>query len=170
MLILTLARRNEVARMVRPELDLAGELFTLPGARTKNKLEHLVPLAPAALDILRRLHNYVDSEAGFIFTTDGKHASSNFSKNKRRLDALVTKLNDGTPLPRWTLHDVRRTGDTGMHELGVAPHIVEAFVNHISGHKKGVAGTYNKAKYLKEKRAAFALWAEHVTSLVPHAV
>jgi hypothetical protein len=46
-----------------------------------------------------------------------------------------------------------------MHELGVEPHIVEAVLNHISGHKAGVAGTYNHALYASPKRAALALWA-----------
>jgi integrase len=165
LLTLTLARRNEVGRMVRPELDTPGALWTIPPTRTKNKLEHVVPLSDLALSIINRIHNYIASDAQFVFTTDGTHASSNFSKNKRALDAIVTEKNGGTPLPRWTLHDLRRTGDTEMHELGVAPHIVEACVNHISGHKKGVAGTYNKAKYLKEKRAAFTLWAEHVVRI-----
>ena len=51
--------------------------------------------------------------------------------------------------------------------LGIAPHIVEACLNHISGGAKaGVAGTYNKAKYLSEKRAALQRWALHIEGLV----
>jgi hypothetical protein len=53
-----------------------------------------------------------------------------------------------------------------MAELGVAPHIVEAVLNHISGHKAGVAGVYNRATYEKEKRAALATWADHVLAAV----
>ena len=53
-----------------------------------------------------------------------------------------------------------------MHELGVQPHIVEAVLGHVSGHKAGVAGVYNKAAYAAEKAAALALWAEHVLAIV----
>jgi len=53
-----------------------------------------------------------------------------------------------------------------MAELGVQPHIIEAVVDHVSGHKGGVAGVYNRAIYDKEKREALSLWAEHVTALV----
>jgi hypothetical protein len=53
-----------------------------------------------------------------------------------------------------------------MAELGVAPHIVEAILNHVSGHKAGVAGIYNRATYEKEKRAALVMWAEHVKAAV----
>jgi hypothetical protein len=53
-----------------------------------------------------------------------------------------------------------------MAELGVAPHVVEATLNHVSGHKAGVAGIYNRATYEKEKRAALVMWAEHVLAAV----
>ncbi len=54
-----------------------------------------------------------------------------------------------------------------MHEkLGVQPHIVEAVLNHVSGHKAGVAGIYNRATYAAEKGAALALWADHVQAIV----
>ena len=54
----------------------------------------------------------------------------------------------------WRLHDLRRTAVTGMAELGITPHVIEAVVNHITGHKGGVAGIYNRAAYAPEKRAA----------------
>ena len=50
--------------------------------------------------------------------------------------------------------------------LGVAPHIVEACLNHVSGAKAGVAGTYNRAAYAPEKRAALERWAAHIERLV----
>jgi hypothetical protein len=53
-----------------------------------------------------------------------------------------------------------------MADLGVQPHVIEAVLNHVSGHKAGVAGVYNRSLYSAEKRAALALWAEHVMSLV----
>ena len=53
-----------------------------------------------------------------------------------------------------------------MAELGVQPHIIEAVLNHVSGHKGGVAGVYNRATYDKEKREALNLWAEHVAAVV----
>ena len=61
---------------------------------------------------------------------------------------------------KMALHDIHRMGD-----LGVDPHIVEAVLNHISGHKRGVAGTYNRSTYAKEKRAALDTWASHLQTL-----
>jgi hypothetical protein len=53
-----------------------------------------------------------------------------------------------------------------MAEIGVAPHVVEAILNHISGHRAGVAGVYNRAQYALEKRRALELWARYVTLVV----
>jgi len=44
--------------------------------------------------------------------------------------------------------------------------VVEAILNHVSGHKAGVAGIYNRAQYRAEKRAPLELWADHITKLV----
>ena len=49
--------------------------------------------------------------------------------------------------------------------LGVLPHIVEAILNHVSGHRAGVAGVYNRARYATEMREALERWAEHVVAL-----
>jgi hypothetical protein len=49
-----------------------------------------------------------------------------------------------------------------MAELGVQPHIIEAVLNHVSGHKAGVAGIYNRARYEGEMREALQRWADHV--------
>jgi hypothetical protein len=51
-------------------------------------------------------------------------------------------------------------------KLGIQPHVIEAILNHISGHKAGVAGIYNRATYAKEKREALDLWASHLTALI----
>ena len=69
-------------------------------------------------------------------------------------------------LEKWIQHDLRRSVATGTAELGIAPHIVEAVLNHVSGHKAGIAGVYNRATYEKEKRTALAMWADHVMAAV----
>jgi hypothetical protein len=53
-----------------------------------------------------------------------------------------------------------------MAEIGVQPHIVEAVLNHVSGHKACVAGVYNRAGYEAEKRTALCRWAEHLTAII----
>jgi integrase len=153
LLLLTGCRLNEVAGMTRTELSDDGATWNIPGSRTKNKRPHVVPLAPLARKMVGT------GSEGFVFTTTGRSPVSGWSKIKRRLDAAMK-------IPPWRLHDLRRTAATGMAEIGVAPHIVEAALNHISGAKAGVAGTYNRAAYAEEKRAALERWATHVQGLV----
>ena len=153
LLLLTGCRLNEVAGMTRAELSDDGATWNIPGSRTKNKRPHVVPLAPLARKMVGT------GSEGFVFTTTGRSPVSGWSKIKRRLDAAMK-------IPPWRLHDLRRTAATGMAEIGIAPHIVEAALNHISGAKAGVAGTYNRAAYAEEKRAALERWASHVQGLV----
>ena len=153
LLLLTGCRLNEVAGMTRTELSDDGATWNIPGSRTKNKRPHVVPLAPLARKMVGT------GSEGFVFTTTGRSPVSGWSKIKRRLDEAMK-------IPPWRLHDLRRTAATGMAEIGIAPHIVEAALNHISGAKAGVAGTYNRAAYAEEKRAALERWATHVQGLV----
>jgi integrase len=168
-LLLTGCRLREPAGMDRAELG-DNSVWEVPGDRTKNHLPFLVPLPALALSII----NSVPAVGGsaLIFTTNGKTPISGFSKSKMALDAEMAKI-AGKPIKPWKIHDLRRTFSTLLNEspddggLGVAPHIVEALLNHISGGtKSGVAGTYNKAKYLSEKRAALERWAAHIEGLV----
>ena len=58
---------------------------------------------------------------------------------------------------------------TRMADLGVQPHVIEAILNHVSGHKSGVAGIYNRSTYAAEKRAALELWGTHIQTLLAKA-
>ena len=53
---------------------------------------------------------------------------------------------------------------TLMSENGVAPHVVEAVVNHVTGAKAGVAGIYNRAVYATERQAAMEIWGRLMTA------
>jgi hypothetical protein len=53
-----------------------------------------------------------------------------------------------------------------MAEIGVQPHIIEAILNHVSGHKGGVAGIYNRAAYAEPMRAALERWADHIAAII----
>jgi hypothetical protein len=96
----------------------------------------------------------------------GRRRLRGWSKAKSELDQRIAAAN-GSRIAAWTLHDLRRTFVTQVSEHGIAPpHVVEAIVNHISGVKAGVAGVYNRATYLQEKRRSLDLWAAHVAALI----
>jgi integrase len=168
-LLLTGQRRAEVAGMLWCELrDLSNEnaLWEIPGHRTKNKHSHLVPLQPEVQNLLLSLPRVSD----LAFTTTGDTPVSGFGKVKARLDARINNMRRSDtlePLPPWTFHDLRRTMVTVMNEkLRIAPHVVEAVVNHISGlAKAGVAGVYNRALYLEDRRRALYSWQNWLRGL-----
>ncbi|MET4180699.1 integrase [Bradyrhizobium sp. JR7.2] len=159
LLLLTGCRLNEVARMSPTELSDDGKIWNIPSARTKNGRPHSVPLPQLAQEILAKIKDHVEQSTFVFTTTAGASPVSGWSKIKGRLDSRMK-------IPHWRLHDLRRTAATGMAEIGVAPHVVEAVLNHISGAKGGVAGTYNRAAYAPEKRIALEHWAAHIAGLV----
>ena len=154
LLFATACRRNEIGGLRGAEIALGDSLISLPGSRTKNGLPHDVPLSGLAKGVVESLELEGD-EDGCVFGKRGT-GFSGWSKSKAELDAAL-KINKP-----WTLHDIRRTVATRMGDLGVQPHIVEAVLNHISGHKRGVAGTYNRSTYAQEKRMALDTWAAHL--------
>ncbi|MFY9957720.1 tyrosine-type recombinase/integrase [Bradyrhizobium sp.] len=165
LLLLTGARLHEVSDMRQSELS--KETWTIPGARVKNRRDHVVPLPSLARDILASVKT-ISGKPGFVFTTTGNTPVSGFSKTKSRLDQSMTAAaeNDGVEFVPFRLHDLRRSAATIMANIGVAPHIIEAVLNHVSGARAGVAGTYNRAAYEPEKRVALERLAAHVEGLV----
>jgi integrase len=174
LLLLTAQRRDEVARMTWAEVNDDG-LWLIPAARTKNSHEHLVPLPSPARAILDAAPR-IAGRSGFVLTTDGETASSNFAKNKTKLDNAMLALAreaatasgadpDKVELQPWRLHDLRRTAATGIARLGIPVHVTEAVLNHRSGTISGVAAIYNRYAYFDEKRDALEMWANRVADL-----
>jgi integrase len=154
LLILTGCRRQEVGSMQWHELDQDKGAWTIPGERTKNGRAHTLPLPTMAWEIIATVPQWRDGE--FLFGRRSGH--SGWAQDKDALDQRAG-------VAEWHLHDIRRSVATGMAEIGVQPHIVEAILNHAT-FRKGVASIYNKATYGREMKAALAMWADHVRSLV----
>jgi integrase len=197
LLLLTGQRREEIAGLRWSEITKKADgstLWVLPAERAKNKLAHDVPLVNAAVAILPpKRDTGEDHVRDLVFgggkggthrrqvveaapksgraARPGEDSFSAWSRSKARLDGRLARANGSeekpAPLPRWTLHDLRRTFVTELNNLGVAPHVIEAAVNHVSGAARaGVAGTYNRAAYTPQVRAAMQLWADHISKLL----
>jgi integrase len=154
LLILTGCRREEIAQLRWSEVDLERGIISLPPDRTKNHRPHTVPLSGTARAIIE---GRVSNGRPLVFGR-GLGGFSGWTHSKRRLGELVK-------IPHWVIHDLRRSTATGMADLGIQPHVIEAALNHVSGAKAGVAGIYNHSTYEVEKRTALDRWAEHVGSL-----
>ncbi len=164
LLILTGQRREEVAAMRWSELDLEARIWTLPKERTKNGVEHAVPLSDAAIEIIGALPK-VHGLPGFVFTMNGETSVAGFSNAKERIDAYIVGALGEAPA-RWTLHDLRRTFASGCARLGISLAVIEKILNHTSGSFAGIVGVYQRHSFADEKLAALEAWARFVAELV----
>jgi integrase len=160
LLMLLGCRRCEIGSLGWRELDLDRGIMTIAAARTKNGRALVLPLPQAAISLLQSIPRRDGCDS--VFGSNGFLSwSAATAALKQRIAA------EGKALAPWTLHDLRRALATHMaEELGVQPHIIEAILNHVSGHKSGPAGVYNLATYQREVAAALGLWAEHVAAIV----
>ena len=159
LLILLGSRRAEVGGMTWNEFDNPENptKWTLPASRSKNKRAHTLPLMPLAAAIIKSVPMMATRDHLF-----GVSSASGFTKwdlSKQKLDARANFRD-------WRIHDLRRTFSTRLHDLNVMPLIVEALLNHWSGHRSGSAGSYNYARYETQLKAALAMWEDHLRTLV----
>ena len=158
-------------------------VWTIPAAKNKGGRLHEVPLSPLAVRFLKSLPRVaVEFTEGlspvlsdYAFTTTGKTPISGFSGGKERLDEITAKMfakiaretgKSPSPLPRWTLHDTRRTAASGMARDDIPPHVVSRVLNHSPGKAEGITAVYNRHGYLREKRNALEGWAGKLESLI----
>jgi integrase len=155
LLILTGCRREEIGRMRWSEFASDMSTWTLAKERSKTGKPHTVPVT----SLIREVIDSVPRREGFDLLFGRRCGFTRWSIDKVTLDAKLG-------LKRWVVHDIRRSVATGMANIGIQPHIVEQVLNHQSGHRRGVAGVYNRSPYEREVRAALALWSDHVRAVV----
>ena len=189
LLLLTGTRREEVAAIRWGELCLDSGVWTLPSAkdfsfkrkrcdgvelienRTKNKREHCIPLPTQAVSLLDK-HAILALKSGLgyedsdlVFSKNGINPPSGFSKAKRALDARMKAIL-GSRFKEWHVHDLRRTCATGMENLSVETRVTEAALNHVSGVKAGIVGTYQTSKHVDAVATAFQAWGDKIMQIV----
>lgn len=168
--MLTGARRDEVFSADRSEFDLAAKEWLIPPDRAKNGVAHLVPLSPAAIEVVKSIPAIDGSDKLFPTRTKARAADagpSGFSKAMARIRPALEKDLKRIGGDHWTLHDIRRTVATGLQRLGVRFEVTEAVLNHVSGSRGGIAGVYQRHDWKQEKREALESWATNLLGLEP---
>ena len=122
--------------------EIAGDVWNIPGSRTKNGHAHSVPLTQMAIDLINGPFPSVNQVSSFV----GDHQFG---------------------LPHLTAHDLRRTMLTKLAELGVAPIVIGHIANHRTTTRAGITlGVYIQYAYEKEKREALELWADRLQGII----
>ena len=160
LLLLTGARKSEVAGARWSEFDLKKKIWTVPPERFKSNASHLVPLSDAAVATVDSLPHFTKGDHLFS-TTYGAKPVAGFSKGKARIDKLMVEQL-GSP-PPWVIHDIRRTVRTRLASLRVPDLVAEMVIGH---GRKGIQRVYDQHTYETEMREALELWAARLRDIV----
>ncbi|MEM9577153.1 MAG: tyrosine-type recombinase/integrase [Pseudomonadota bacterium] len=154
LLLLTGQRKGEIANLEWQDID--GDQLKLPGRKTKNKRDHVVPLGKHAMKLLAG----IEGGETYVFGTPADNKPFNgFGKSTKR---MLTE----TALSHFTLHDLRRTFATIHARIGTPVHVTEKLLNHASGTISGVAAVYNRHSYQEEMKSAVATYDKHIAKLM----
>ena len=160
LMVLTFARTTELraARWSEIEnIDGSEPLWRIPAERTKMKREHVVPLAPQAVALLRELRALPGSDATpFLFPSPSRerHMSNN---------TMLYALYRMGYHSRATVHGFRAMASTALNEMGFRPDVIERQLAHQE--QNAVRAAYNRAEYLSERRVMMKQWADHLDIL-----
>ena len=159
--LLTAQRRGKIASLRWADVTVDG-VWNIPTEDRENGNAETLVLPEAALAIIREQRRIGDNP--YVFAGRGSHGHFvGFSPCKRAFDRKVTMaLREAAaergddpetvePLPRWTLHDLRRTARSLMSRAGVRPDVAERVMGHAI---QGVEGVYDRHEYRDEKADA----------------
>lgn len=181
---LTLARASEVAGIRLSELDLSNRVWTIPAIRTKARRQHEIPLSGQATDLIREAIAIADEVQRGSGPNSGGVDRPLFPSPRdtsipieghaltRAFARLRTPLPDDPPskqdvsLVDIRLHDLRRTGATGLAQLGFSGEIISRVLNHTPASGAAVTAIYNRHRYMAEKGTALNAWAMRFTEIV----
>ncbi|OLU22892.1 integrase [Pseudomonas sp. PA15(2017)] len=155
LLIINGLRPSEVREAKWEEFDLEKGIWEIPAERMKKRREHIVPLSTQSLNLLKELKIYSGAyDRLFPGRNDRTKPLSNmvFNMALRRMGYKGEQ----------TGHGFRHIASTILNEHGFDENHIEAQLSHA---KAGVAGVYNKAKYLEQRRTMMQWYADHLDAL-----
>lgn len=159
-LVLTGARRAEVAGMEIEELDLDAGAWNIPAERTKTSTARTVYLCPLAVGLLRE--QLGERRQGPVFVAQGQAGAlspDSLTTAVRRLRAgALAKLAKRKP---FTVHDLRRSAATCWGEyLEARPELIDRMLGH--ARRNLVEAAYQHQTYERQQRAMFEAWGDLV--------
>lgn len=156
MVLLTLARTQEIRGARWEEFDLGERLWTIPASRMKMKMVHRVPLSTQALAVLEQLRPFSGKEE---FCFPGHHDPSRMMSENAMLYAMYRMGFRG----KATVHGFRATGSTILNECGYNPDAIEKQLAHAERNK--IRAAYHRSEYMDERRKIMQTWADYLDAL-----
>lgn len=158
--LLTLVRKSEFIHATWDEIDFKNRQWVIPKGRMKGRKEHVIYLSDQAMDIITGMKVCaMGSDYLMPGRYDIKKPLSNAALNNV-IDGTVKRINEkGIEFEPVTVHDLRRTASTLLHEAGYNSDWIEKCLAHV---QNGVRAVYNKAEYAEQRRKMLQEWADMV--------
>ena len=159
LILLTMVRKSELLLARWEHVDFEQAEWHIPAEHSKTGKPHIVFLSRQSLTLFKELHMLA---GGSALVMPGRGSLTKPFAHNAINTALKTAL-AGQPIPAFTIHDLRRTASTLLHENGWASDVVEKALNHTIG---GVRGVYNRAEYAPQRRDMLQFWADYIEQLM----
>lgn len=157
-ILLTLVRKSEFIEAIWDEVNFETAIWTIPKERMKAGRPHNVYLSQQALDILVAFKTCFGASS---YLHPGRYETKlpiSAATLNRVIDATVTLIRGrGEDFEAFTVHDLRRTASTLLHEVGFDSDWIEKCLAH---EQRGVRAIYNKAEYAEQRRTMLQTWAD----------
>lgn len=156
-LAITMVRRGELVRARWEHVKFDLREWHIPKENSKTSVPHIVYLSTQAATMFEDLQSLAGSSEWVL----------PMRKDPRRpiaestLNGSLTYVDWGA-MPPFTLHDLRRTASTHLHEMDFASDVIEAALNH---QIPGIRGIYNRARYAEQRKKMLQQWADIVDGL-----
>ncbi len=164
LVLLTLVRKSEFTHATWSEVDFKKWTWTIPSDRMKGSRAHVIYLPKQAQDLMIGLQMCA---GGSEYLLPGRYSVSKPLSNaalNRLINVTVESVNDaGGELDVFSVHDLRRTASTLLHEAGYPSDWIEKALAH---EQKGVRAVYNKAEYARQRAYMLQQWADMVDSWI----
>ncbi|EOZ4196989.1 tyrosine-type recombinase/integrase [Escherichia coli] len=164
LVLITMVRKGEFTNATWDEIDFKKWTWTIPSDRMKGSRAHVIYLPKQAQDILVGLQMCA---GGSEYLVPGRY---NFRKplSNAALNSLIDRTvkiinEDGEYIQDFTVHDMRRTASTLLHEAGYPSDWIEKALAH---EQKGARAVYNKAEYARQRAYMLQQWADMIDSWI----
>ena len=157
LVLLTLVRKGELMQSRWEDVDLESGEWQIPAQNSKTGVPHVVYLSTQARKLFEELKALAGTSPWVLPGRGGPDKPFAHNALNKALSGLAV------PIAPFTVHDLRRTGSTRLHEAGYPSDVIEKALNHTIG---GVRGVYNRAQYAAQRRDMLQFWGDFVDDLV----
>lgn len=159
-ILLTLVRKGELINATWDEVDFKNKVWTIPAERMKAKRAHNVYLSEQAIDLIVAFQIYSEGSPYLLpGRINRRQPIANSSLNRVIANCIKFINKDEQRIDEFTVHDLRRTGSTLLHEMGFNSDWIEKNLAH---EQQGVRAVYNKAEYAEQRKEMMQRWADQV--------